>query len=146
MAEWGFLKIFVGIVLVAMVAVGLYNFMDDAVGNYEIYGTNPLTNNETSLYGQLNILEDLENESESFSDIIEQQQDKPSLTQFFIIVPSAIWAGVKLMFQLPSYILDLAYVSATATHLPSWVMTGVTSIVVFAIALFALSAIIKWKL
>ncbi len=140
------LKIFTGIILVSMVAVGLSTFMFDMVENYEPYGANPITPNETSTYAAYNVLGGLSNFSSSLSDVIEVQGDLPNPLQYFIIVPKAIWEGVKTLFKLPGYIINIASVTVTATHLPDWVLTGITAIVTFLIAMLVLSAIIKWRM
>lgn len=140
------IKIFVGIVLVSMVAIGLSTFMFKMVENYESYGTNPITPNETTTYAAYNALSGLSNFSSSLSNVVELQGDLPNPLQYFVIVPKAIWEGIKMMFQLPAYIIDIVSVTVTATHLPEWVLTGITAIITFTIVIIILSAIIKWRM
>jgi len=139
-------KIFVGIVLVSMVAIGLSGFMSEMVENYEPYGTNQITPNETSTYAAYNVLSGLTNFSSSLSNIVEVQGNLPNALQYFIIVPKAIWEGTKMLFQLPAYIVNIASVTITATQLPEWVLTGITAIITFMIVMLVLSAIIKWRM
>ena len=139
-------KIFIGVVLVSMVAIGLSNFMFEMVENYESYGTDPITPNETSTYAAYNVLGGLSNFSSSFSDVIGVQGELPNPLQYFVIVPKAIWEGLKMLFQLPAYIVNIASVTITATQLPEWVLTGITVIITFMISMLILSAIIKWRM
>jgi len=146
MVNWTAVKIFTGIVLVAMVSIGLSTFMFDIVGNYEKYGADPITPNETSTYAAYNILSDVGDWSTSLSNVIEKQSALPDILQFFIIVPSAIWQGMKMLFSLPAYIMDIVLTSTISMHLPDWVFDGITAIVTFIIVMLILSAIMKWRL
>jgi len=139
-------QIFAGLIVLAMVSVGLISFMTSLITEYEVEGSVPLTVNETNIYGSFNILDEMENSSSNVMSTIQSQTDKPSILQYFIIAPAIIWATIKIVLTLPITMISLVGVIAGALGFPSWIITGATALISALIGFLVLSAIIKWRM
>lgn len=145
-AEVNATRIFTGLVTLSMVAIGLFAFMGDTLSNYEEFGAPQVNSNENSTYGSFNILNDLGDASDDLTTKLNENPNRPNALQFFLLAPQAIWAAVVIIFKLPAFLINIAFISALNLQLPSWVMTGINAMVGFFIGMLILGALIKWRL
>lgn len=140
--------IVIGMVLLSMVSIGLVGFMNDMLNNYASDGAVPLTEGEMSNYSFMGtgFLGKMNETTAEFSSLIEAgQEEKPDLLQTFLLAPSALWSAIKIVFQLPAFMLNLITGMFSIIGIPAWVTLGLTVIIVVIIALIALNAIIGWR-
>ena len=141
------MQLIVGMVLLSMVSVGLFSFMETLVINYEPDGAPQLVSNESDNYATFNILNRLNTTAMSLDKTLRTNPEKPNPLQFFILVPKAIWGGMLILFTLPSFMLELIFSAANILPgIPVWVFTGINVLVSALVSLLILSAIIKWRM
>jgi len=140
-------KLFTGLIVLSMLSVGLFTFMGDLLGNYELEGAPQLNANETKVYNDFNILDDLENNATGFSAILEVgSKDKPSILQYFLLAPAILWEAIKMLFAIPKMIILMVVTAMGIFSLPAWVLTAINAGIIMLVALLILSAIIKWRM
>lgn len=137
-------NIFIGIVLFTMVSVGIFSFADSLIDNYEVYDVDPIDENYTEMFDNLNILGNLNETSETIYGKF-AVDEKPSLTQYFLLAPALLWSIFVTILKIPSSIFNLMGIITSVIGIPGWVLDGFIIIITITFSFLILNAIIKWK-
>lgn len=142
-------SIFIGIVVFAMLAMGMFGFMNSLLEQYEDDGAEQVGDDYEAIYKNLtlNDLGDIGNETKAMTTSLESGKDFNPL-QFFLLAPRYLWAAFTIIFKIPGFIISLVGVIGTEIlgEGAAWAVQGLFIIVAAFVGFAGISALIKWRL